>query len=131
MLLTSMEILPLDGTSASTTHAVSPTQGGDQASQIVPEACLVLSLHTPQRGARGRGRVYIGPICEGIMANGLVDGTVESDTVTAWGAFQTSVNGAGVTWVVASYRHADQHPIIGLRADAVCGVQRRRLNQLR
>jgi len=126
-------ILPLDGSTATVEHGFTNPPHGGAAAEIAPAVCLVMSFHTDQRGARGRGRMYIGPVREEAVGNGLFDGTVTGNAAVAWVNFHEALRAATVPLdpVVASYVHADAHSITSVRADTVAGIQRRRQQQLR
>lgn len=128
-----LDILKLDGTSATQTISLPGTIGGSGSGQIIPASAAVMSFHTSQRGARGRGRQYVGPTTESNSTNGLLDSGVATEFVDAWGFFQSGLVGSATpaTLVVASYVHADAHEVISFRADSVLGTQRRRQDQLR
>lgn len=129
----SFSILPLDGSTATVTIAASGQGGGGGSGQLVPAAAGVVSFHTAQRGARGRGRMYVGPCTETVISDGALDTTVQTQMLSAWGDFLTALptGTEGVTMVVASYVHADQHAITNIRVDTLIGTQRRRQDQLR
>jgi hypothetical protein len=130
-LTNSVLITPLDGSTAGTAQALGSDVGGAQSGdQILNDACLV-SFHTARRGSRGRGRAYIGPIVEGIQAGGLLTGTVEADTLTAWAAWHAALESGtpSITPVIASYVHADEHTITSLRVNTKVASQRRRLDR--
>jgi hypothetical protein len=131
--LQSMEVLPLDGSSATFVAAVSPSVVGGGSGGVVPNCATVVSLHTGQRGSRGRGRVYVGPMGETQIDNGTVVATSQANMLSAWGSFVNDINVASpsVQLVVASYKYADAHDVTNIRIDKVLGTQRRRQNQLR
>src|SRR6478752_10515752 len=55
----------LDGSSAGqVVNALGTPITGGGGGNMVPQVAAVLSMHTPQRGPRGRGRLYIGPVGE-------------------------------------------------------------------
>jgi len=132
MILQSLTITLLDGSSASQVFvAPDTTVHGDQSGEAIPSAAAVLSFHTNQRGPRGRGRLYIGPITESSQHDGLLDAGVNASSVAAWNAFNddiaasTSVMSLGV----ASYTHADIHGVTSISMRIPYGCQRRRQNQ--
>jgi hypothetical protein len=129
----SFTVLPLDGASPGFIHSWTNTPAGGGSGEIIPQGAVVVSFHTGQRGPRGRGRMFVGPCRESVVADGVVDNTVQSDTAISFNAWfadmltQTPV----ITPVIASYRHRDKHDIDSLRVDRIMGTQRRRSNQLR
>lgn len=130
---TSLDVIPLDGTTAQQSVALGGTIGGGSTGEMSPATAAVVSFHTARRGARGRGRMYVGPCVEGVINNGVLDSTVASTMVTAWGDFITSLptQTPQLSLVVASYAHADQHAVVSHRVDFLVGTQRRRQDQLR
>lgn len=125
---TSIDVLKLDGSSATQTVGVDAVGSLVSGDWIVGTAA-VLSLHTAQRGSRGRGRLFLGPLPESRLSNGLiVDPTA---IVTAWGTFFSGMSGDGIVPGVASYVHADFHVLTSHRIDLVPGQVRRRNNQQR
>jgi hypothetical protein len=129
----SISVLPLDGTTATFDQPIGATIAGGGAGGIVPQVCTVVSLHTAQRGSRGRGRVYVGPMGETQIADGHVSSGSANTMLVAWGQFHDDLlaSPSGAELAIASYVHADAHPVTSLRIDSVLGTQRRRQNQLR
>lgn len=122
-------VLPLDG---ETPTALFPTDWVDACqgdSDMIPASAYVYSFRTAQRGPRGRGRMYIGPISESTQLNGVVTGAAPGSMQTAWGEFVTAIGVETIGLVVASYVHEDFHPVLGLTLKTVCGTQRRRQDQ--
>lgn len=124
----SIDVLKLDGTSATQTIAIA-AQGSLTSGDSIPEGSGIVSLRTAQRGARGRGRVYLGPIAESKQAQGVV--VSPNTTSTAWETFRDDLEGEGAALVVASYVHADANDVTNIICDPIIGTQRRRLLQLR
>lgn len=128
-----VDVLPLDGTTASHTVRLEAEIQGNTEGEWSPATAVVASLHTTQRGARGRGRMYIGPIAESKMENGLLVTASVIEMQSGWEAlldqFQTAVT--GLQLVIASYVHADAHDVTSVRVDSILGTQRRRQDQLR
>lgn len=106
---------------------------GQSTGDSIPNLCALMSLHTAQRGSRGRGRCYVGPITETAQADGIFDATKAATMLTGWNNFIAALvaNTPHLELVVASYRHADAHSITSIRVDSVCATQRRRQDQLR
>lgn len=115
------QVIPSNGT----------VSGGSDGAQI-PAVCGVLSFHTNQRGARGRGRMYIGPIGENDVVAGLITGTIPADCVDAWNTFNDDIAASPIaaSLGVASYTHADIHGVTSISMRAQCATQRRRQDQL-
>lgn len=130
-----MQITPLDGSSATFDVAVPsdsfPTNTGD--GQVVPEAAVVVSFKTAQRGPANRGRLYNGPLVESVIANGEVDSVICSGIATAWTDFATALGASSpaIGLAVASYVHADANTVTAITCGTQQATQRRRLLQTR
>lgn len=132
--LTDLEILPLDGSSATMIEGLTtPETGGAGSGELIPQACALVSLHTSTRGPRGRGRVYVGPLLEGDQADGLLNGSRATTMLNGWGEFIANLASGtpSLELVVASYVHATAATVTSVRIDTVIATQRRRLDQLR
>lgn len=128
-----LNILKLDGSSATVPFTV-PTgtfKGTQAGSDQMPQVAALVSLHTAQRGPRGRGRVYVGPQTETNITNGTFNATPQGQMSTAWSNFVAGMAGDDFPMVVASYTHADANEVTSLHVDSICATQRRRLDQLR
>jgi len=123
-LLTSLTAIPLDGTSGGTTVSVGGV-GGHATGDYIAQGCQVLSMYTGRRGPRGRGRMYLGPVGEVVQENGHVAVTALVFT-TAWQQVFDNLSGLGADLVVASYAHADAHPVTSLAMHSPLFTQRRR-----
>jgi hypothetical protein len=128
-----LAVLKLDGTSATQFFPIDSGTflGGTTGSDVIPQACAVVSFHTLQRGPRGRGRMYVGPISENQQAQGALNTTTSGDMAVAWAEFISNLSGDDCSLVVASYVHSDAHDVTSFNIDALIGTQRRRLDQLR
>jgi len=130
----SFTVLALDGTSAG--QLISRDPGDPQmclaSGDSLPELAAVLRITTARRGARGRGRLFLGPLVEDEVENGILDVTGDNGDIPAkWATFASELAGSGITMGIASYAHADFHAITGLALDQHVGTQRRRLLQTR
>jgi hypothetical protein len=128
-----IDILPLDGTSPTFSKTISTITGGGGSGEYTPAVAAVVSLKTGQRGSRGRGRFYGGPIPEAGQENGVLNATRVTDMTTGWNAFVAALiaGSPSLHLVVASYKHADAHDVTSIRVDSILGTQRRRQDQLR
>jgi hypothetical protein len=124
---TSVDILKLDGSSATQTLAVD-AQGSLVSGDAIVEACCVISLRTAQRGSRGRGRVFLGPLPESKQSQGIW--TAGTTIGAAWASFADAMFVDSWELVVASYVHADAHRVTSIHNDSVIGLQKRRRDQL-
>lgn len=126
------QITLLDGASATiivdATHGV----GGLASGAPIPQVAAVLSLRTPQRGARGRGRLYMGPLSEGVVDNGIVESSVRADFIAGWTDFEAELTGSPIaaSLGVASYVHAEVNGVTSISMRPQSGTQRRRQDQL-
>lgn len=133
--LTSITVLPLDGTSASLTLTApedwDPADHYTDAGDWIPEACGIVSVRTNVRGPRGRGRIFLGPVAEGVQAKGFIGPDVAAATENAWLQFLADMLSNDMEWVVASYAHAEANGITQVIGRTGIGTQRRRLLQQR
>jgi len=127
-----VQITPLDGTTAGQVLPLGRTLTGHTTGEVTLNNAAILSLHTTQRGPRGRGRVYLGPIGESVQNSGVLDAPTTAAMLTGWQAIHSYLAGlpAPMTPVVASYVHADAHDVSGIRVDNFVGSQRRRLDHV-
>jgi len=122
--LTSVTVLPLDGSSGGTTVSVSgPT--GAAGDDYIAQGCNVISLYTGARGPQGRGRIYLGPVGEDVQDHGHVAVTAINVT-TAWKAFADDMASDGAQLAVASYVHAVARPVADFAMHSPLFTQRRR-----
>jgi hypothetical protein len=128
MAFSQVTITKLDGTSAAVIVNVD-TQGGGAGGQIIPEQAMVLSLRTLQRGPRGRGRLFLGPVTEDNVNQGKLSVTPVNNIVVDWGTFndQLHAQSPSCALVVASYVHSDAHDVTSISSSIDVGMQRRRL----
>lgn len=121
-------ITKLDGVSPGVVFP-SPGWGGVLSGNPIPNQAAVVSMHTAQRGPRGRGRVYLGPVGESQVDNGTLGSTEVTNTTAAWEALQAALTGGSPSMaiVVASYVHTDYHVVTSFACRAKLGSQRRRL----
>lgn len=131
--VSALQITPLDGVTAATDQPLGTTIVGSGTGDQILNNCGLVSFHTAQRGPRGRGRMYVGPITESKQNGGQLDNTAQTEMLTGWDNWNDElVAGAvSVQLVVASYVHADAHDVASIRIDDVVATQRRRLDQVR
>jgi hypothetical protein len=128
-----LDVLPLDGVSARYELATSGAKWtGQGTGDAIPNLCALLNLHSGFRGPQHRGRLFLGPVCEGQQVKGaLPAGVFFNNVQAAWNAFLATATGGGFQPVIASYVHAGQVPITSWTLSNICATQRRRQNQLR
>lgn len=131
--VSSVFITPLDGVTAGGSFPLGATFNSIESGQPMPAVAVVQTLTTEQRGPRGRGRMYIGPASEAVCDAGHFVGDAVGLMDTAWDNFIADLTTGDPTLVlvVASYVHADAHPVTSHRTNEVLGTVRRRQDQLR
>jgi hypothetical protein len=127
---TQVDVTPLDGTTAMQTLDLGFVVQGANTGQTIPAVCCTVSFKTPQRGAQGRGRLYVGPCTEAAVENGMVLGT--ADVKTAWDAFNDELAATSIagSLCVASYTHAEAYGVTSIVVREACSTQRRRQRQV-
>nr|CRY96845.1 hypothetical protein [uncultured prokaryote] len=122
----------LDGSSAGQVITQPQTVGGLAGSAPIPAVAAVLSLRTSQRGSRGRGRLYLGPIGEGVFDNGIIDTSVAGPMVQGWKDLQLYLVAStlNASLGVASYTHEEVNGVTAITMRSQAGTQRRRQDQL-
>ena len=128
-----IDVLELDGTSATVAHTMGNIPQGGVTGEELPNCAGIVSLHTTERGSRGRGRQYVGPTTEPTVSFGSLDPAVAAFMFTGWTELIANLLGGALPLIlgIASYVHANFHPVTSLRIDSIVGTQRRRLDQLR
>lgn len=130
-LVTSLQVTPLDGTSATYILATSGAKwtGPAGAGDFVPAAAAIVSLRSVLRGRSNRGRLYLPFQAELNMSNGVLSSVALAQT--AWNNWLTAMVAAGAQPVIASYLHGTQHDIASINLELILGTQRRRQSRLR
>lgn len=133
LTLQTIQVLKLDGFSAALDVTVPGSTSGGGGGGVLPQVCTVVSIKTGQRGSRGRGRVYVGPMGETQVNNGRVVTTSVTNMQSGWAAFASALQSGTpeMSLGIASYKHADFNPFTSIRIDPVVGTQRRRVEQIR
>jgi hypothetical protein len=122
----------LDGSSAGQRINANTTRAGAGGGNLIPSVAGVLSLHTPQRGPRGRGRLYLGPVGEASQDAGILSTGERSSTLLGWQEVNDLLAASPVaaSLGVASYVHAEVNGVTSMSIRPQYGSQRRRQNQL-
>jgi hypothetical protein len=125
-----VSIMPLDGVSPATPFPVTSHTGG-AGGQPIPNQAQVLSIKTSQKGPRGRGRLYLGPITEDNVTGGYMVAATNNTIAAAWQTFANNLiaNSPTMSLGVASYVHADFHQASIIGSGPKAGSQRRRLRR--
>lgn len=132
-ILDTYTITLLDGSSAGqVVNALGTPITGGGGGNMVPQVAAVLSLHTPQRGPRGRGRLYLGPVGETEIDSGLISSGVRSAMVAGWTDWMTDMAASPIaaSLGVASYVHTEVNGVTSLSMRPAAGTQRRRQDQI-
>jgi len=126
-------VIKLDGTSATVEHTMSHIPQGGATGDKIMQACAVMSIRTHQRGPRGRGRQYIGPIGEDKQHDGSIETASKTAMRTGWLEIFTALETGSPSCLpgVASYTHADFNELSQFFIDDKCGTQRRRMDAVR
>lgn len=127
-----LDITPLSstgGTFSFVPAAVAKWAGGNTGDTI-PSSAAVMSFKTLFRGPANRGRMYLGPITEAIVSNGIINPANVTALVAAWATFGADLVGSDAQHVVASYKHSTALTVTGWSCRPACGTQRRRQDRL-
>jgi len=122
--LTGIDVIPLDGTSATQAFTMTGTSG-QGGSDYIPQGAGCVSLHTGIRGPKGRGRIYVGPWAEAQTSSGDLGGNADL-LATGWSAIKEALDGLELFLVVASYVHGVANGVSSISADRRLRTQRRR-----
>jgi hypothetical protein len=79
--------------------------GSATGSEHVPSACAVVSLKTAFRGRSARGRIFVGPVAESELTNGLLNDATRAAMVDGWTSFGSALISEDMEHVVASYKN--------------------------
>ena len=102
---------------------------GSGGTNMIPQACALVKLETGAGGRRGRGRVYLPWLAEGVQDDGLVLDTPKGLAQAAWVAFANDMAADGVALVVASYVGAAVNQVQAITVENSIATQRRRLKR--
>lgn len=125
----SLQITPLDGSSVTfpfVTGSPAKWSGTQTGNDPIPAECAIIKLLTNSRGRSFRGRVYLPWMDESARASGQISSAVKTSLNSAWIAWHTALTSAGLDFVVASYKLAQQNPVSALAAETYTATQRRR-----
>jgi hypothetical protein len=132
-ILSTVDILPLDGVSATQTF-VSPATAlwrGETVSEALFADATLVKLRTGERGRSKRGRIYLPFLAEGAMITGTIAAGSLAAMQAAWDTFAANMDAAAIPLGVASYKLAVWTPLTGLQVEGATGVQRRRQSRFR
>jgi hypothetical protein len=99
---------------------------GNASGQPIAQACGMVKMITGVRGRSNRGRLYLPWVAEDVQSGGFISSAVVATMQTAWDAWLAAMPGTLGSTAVASYRHANQHPVTAIVVESPTGTQRRR-----
>jgi hypothetical protein len=118
-LVSAVDILPLDGTSATQTFSgFGPSGSG--SGDYVPQVSVIAKFSTGLRGRANRGRIFLPFVAEQFISNGAIT-QAEADSMTAaWATFRTNLITAHLDPVVAAYDRV--HSGAGAHASLITNI---------
>lgn len=123
-----VSVTKLDGTSAE--QIFNPVAAakwtGQGSSEAIPQGAFVVSFKSLRRGPRGRNRVFLPYVGEGQTANGSIDPTATTNTVTAWSTFCNAMDTDSFPVVITSYVHSAEEALFSVSGVGLLRTQRRR-----
>jgi hypothetical protein len=126
-----VDITALDGVTPGARFNLANWDGqNDNASPMVAVAQLI-SFRTAIRGPRGRGRIFLPFPSENAYTSGMMNALNCSQMHTAWVSYINALAISGVELGVASYAHADFHPVTDLTVEIPAATMKRRQDRLR
>lgn len=132
--LAAATITPLDGVTAGQVVTITPTRLGSESTNLVPEAAVIVAMQTPLRGPAGRGRIFLGPLGEGQVSNGVILATNLALMQTAWNDYIVNMEADGWALVVVHNGDLSDPPnasvanaVTSVKLRAYVGIQKRRL----
>jgi hypothetical protein len=137
MTVSSLSIIPLDGTSPTTVLATSGGSkwSGQGVGQPVPQVAAVITFRTALRGRANRGRCYLPMSDETYINNGVIAPTQVTGLALAWETFRLAIPVAtphGFNLGVASYDRAHSgagahfNSLLSTSVNSLTATQRRR-----
>lgn len=127
--LQEIDILKLDGTSATVSHPLDATLTGLGSGDALVAPALMIKLVTGLRGPANRGRLFLPFPAESNTNDGMVENP--SGASAAWTTFANDMVADGIALGVASYAHATWHQAITVGEEKALGTQRKRQKRVR
>jgi hypothetical protein len=124
----SVDILALDGVSATQTFPLTEWDGESGSGETLPGFNILIEGQTGLRGSANRGRWFLPGPLESVITDGLLDPANQAEIQTAWDDFRTAMALADFEWGVASYTTPSFNPYISVSVPRMLGVIRRRRN---
>jgi len=125
-----VDIIKLNGDAPTTNHLIG-NHGGQASGDFVPNTASIVTLRTDSRGRSHRGRVYLGPVGEAAIDDGVLAAGVATSIQDGWEAFIGQMTAAEFPLHVASYTLEESNSVQSVTAQPVLGTQRRRQSRLR
>jgi len=121
-----VDLTPLDGSTATQRISLATSHTGGTGGNYILNTCALLSMKTNQRGPRGRGRLYLGPISEGAFTNGAI--TSPGTMSNGWRDWEDEMTSSAsvASLGVASYVHAEVNGVTSMTVKTKAATQRRR-----
>lgn len=125
-----IEVTALDGVSASVQKPTARL-AGTQSGQTLFEAAAVIKFLTALRGREHRGRIFIGPLTESSVDEGVIDSGTVSGLQSAIEDFTADLEATlGGSMKVASYKLGSVENVISFLVTPQQRTQRRRLKRV-
>jgi hypothetical protein len=127
-----IDVTPLDNQTGTYTFNTGNTTkwSGKQTGEVQPNGCSVISCKTAFRGPSTRGRLFLGPIAEVAITNGMIVQASRTELVSSWQAFQIAMIARSMQHVVASYVHGTALTVISYSVRPAGGTMRRRQDRI-
>lgn len=132
-IITTVDILPLDGISATQSFNAPATAlwRGETVAEAVFATAAVVKLRTGERGRSKRGRIYLPYVAETAQVTGTVGIGALAAMQAAWDTFKANMLADDAPLGVASYKLAVWTPLTTLLVEGALGTQRRRQSRFR
>lgn len=124
--LTSLAVLPLDGSTPTETTELDGTFTGLGNDQWIPQQAAVVSIKTATRGRSHRGRIFLPAVAESSQLAGQIDVGAIDLMQAAWETALDSWAAGGILLGVASYKLETFEPATTVVCKIRSGTQRRR-----
>lgn len=116
---TQLDLLALDGTSATQTFSLSNWAGESGSGDALIGQAMLLLGRTGLRGGQNRGRIFLPSPLESIVTMGVLVEANRAEIENAWDGYLQELADDGVEWGVASYHgvgHFNNYTSVHLEA---------------
>lgn len=125
-LAPNVDVTPLDGSTATSRHALAHWLG-TAAGEPIPQVAAIVTFHTALRGRSHRGRLYLPFTSENRVGGGLwTDPANPPAASLAWANWIAGNVVDGFHLVVASYLHSTSQDVTDATVQNYLATQRRR-----